>query len=84
METVSPILETGNVILFLISFLALALVPMFRQRRKIRKLREHTEMLEKAIERLELEKDVYNPANHHINLSEDKSELAEVSQKYTQ
>lgn len=84
METVSSFIETGNIILFIIVFMALALIPILRQRREIRKLTEHIENLEKAIDRLELEKDVYNPANHNINLSNDKSELAEISRKYTQ
>ena len=83
METLSSILGIGNVTLFVVVFMALAMIPVVRTRRESRRLREHTEKLERAIERLELEKDVYNPGNHS-DLPIDKSELAEVSRKYTQ
>ena len=63
--------------------MALALIPMIRTKREVRKLIEKTETLERMIERLQLEKDVYNPANH----SEppiDKADFAETSGQYTQ
>ena len=82
METFGSILETGNIILFLIVFMALVLIPILRQRREIRRLTEQIGNLEKAIDRLDLEKDVYNPANHS-DLKMDNSDLAKVSRKYT-
>ena len=82
MEIFESILETGNIILFLIVFMALVLIPILRQRREIRRLTEQIGNLEKAIGRLELEKDVYNPANHS-DLKMDNSDLAKVSRKYT-
>ena len=82
METFGSILETGNIILFIIVFMALVLIPILRQRREIRKLTEQLENLNRIVERLELEKDVYNPANHS-DLKMDNSDLAKVSRKYT-
>ena len=82
METFGSILETGNIILFLSVFMALVLIPILRQRREIRRLTEQIGNLEKAIDRLELEKDVYNSANHS-GLKMDNSDLAKVSRKYT-
>ena len=75
-------LTIGTIILGIIVFMALALIPMLRQRREIRRLTEQIGNLEKAIDRLELEKDVYNPANHS-DLKMDNSDLAKVSRKYT-
>ena len=82
METLGSILETGNIILFLIVFIALAMIPMIRTRREARRLRDKVKELERAMERLELEKDVYNPANHDAR--SDKAGLAGVNQKYVQ
>ena len=82
MEIFESILETGNIILFLIVFMALVLIPILRQRREIRRLTEQIGNLEKVIDRLEMEKDVYNPANHS-DLKMDNSDLAKVSRKYT-
>ena len=82
METFGSILEAGNVILFLIVFMVLALIPMLRSRKEVHQLKEQIKILEKAIERLGLEKDVYNPANHE-DLA-DESKLVEVNQKHIQ
>ena len=82
METLGSILETGNIILFLIVFMALVLIPMRRQRREIRKLTEQLETLNSIVERLELEKDVYNPGNHSDLTSE--SNIVGVNQKHIQ
>ena len=45
-------------------------------------LKEQIKILEKAIKRLGLKKDVYNPANHE-DLA-DESKLVEVNQKHIQ
>ena len=82
METIGIILQTGNIILFLIVFMALVLIPMLRQGKEIRQLREQTEMLLRAIERLEFEQDVYNPANQQ-DLAE-KSNLVTVNHEHIQ
>lgn len=82
METIGIILQTGNIILFLIVFMALVLIPMLRQGKEIRQLREQTERLLRAIERLEFEQDVYNPANQQ-DLAE-KSNLVTVNHEHIQ
>ncbi|MBC8318420.1 MAG: hypothetical protein H8E41_10985 [Desulfobulbaceae bacterium] len=82
METIGSLLKIGNIILFLIVFMALVLIPMRRQRKEIRQLREQTEMLLRAIERLEFEQDVYNPANQQ-DLAE-KSNLVTVNHEHIQ
>ena len=82
METIGIILQTGNIILFLIVFMALVLIPMRRQGKEIRQLREQTERLLRAIERLEFEQDVYNPANQQ-DLAE-KSNLVTVNHEHIQ
>ena len=82
METIGIILQTGNIILFLIVFMALVLIPMRRQGKEIRQLREQTERLLRAIERLEFEQDVYNPENHKDMTEE--SNIVIVDQKHIQ
>ena len=81
METLQSILKIGNILLFLIVFMAVALIPMLRTKRETRKLKEQAEKLEKAIEIIE--KDPYRSADQK-ELTEAKRNLAKVNQKSLQ
>ena len=57
METsFGSIFEIGNIIFFLIVFMALAKIPILRQRMETHRFEAQTKKLVKVIERLELER----------------------------